>query len=1057
MAVATGSIAYLGAARFQGFWNASTNEATGSGLSDVATYLFGGAGVVNELFATGTSPGGGYASRGAVGATGHNLTASAGDYWQVTGSGTHNVDAQSSWNLNDWVIYSGSAGAASTWKKLAFEDTIASIVIGDLSSSSFHMGSANDKQVIFAKSNAHSGSSRFTFDYDTGALLVSGSGVTLTGPEAGDAVLTMKADQGDDAADVTTLTVAAAGGTTLATGGGSDIIINSGGGSVRPLTDSATGFGHASYQWSTVYTDTLDLGGQGNILIRGTGTQGIYLDADGDTILYVSADDVVNLKVGGNIVNTITPTSMQVTGTLEVSGSGVIITGGEAENAVLTFKADQGDDSADISSIYHAVGIFISSSSNITFDSHNGNIYFKDAGYTRGQFLFDSDGWKFRDRLNNEAFRIYDNGVSTAPGIRVSDDTKIEFGDSAESYIQYREALDNYLVISGSAAGLVLSGSNIVMDGAFSLAATTLSGHLSGTTSYMSGDSWVFGDLGVTGSVNAGSLSGSSTLNVVGASTFGPASYASISAAGVISGSGDSTIHKVTMNQLVAGTADINGGSVDGATLGAASPSSVKATTISGSGAMNVVGASTFGPASYASISAAGVISGSGDSSIHKVTMNQLVAGTADINGGSVDGATIGAASQSSVKATTLSGSGAMNVAGASTFGPANYASISAAGIISGSGDSTIHKITMNQLVAATADINGGSVDAATIGAASQSSVKATTLSGSSTLNVAGASTFGPASYASISAAGVISGSGDSTIHKITMNQLVAVAASAGVITGSGDSTIHKITMNQLVAGTADINGGSVDGATIGAASQSSVKATTISGSGAMNIVGASTFGPASYVSISAAGVISGSGDSTIHKVTMNQLVAGTADINGGSVDGATVGAASQSSVKATTLSGSGAMNVVGASTFGPASYASISAAGVISGSGDSTIHKVTMNQLVAGTVSLGVTEALAGDTGSNQVLATTGLSLIMSDGDGSAYSLADGAVSGQIKEISMVQDGGGDATVTVATAGWGGSSTIVFDGDDDYARIVWMNAGAGAKWYPVYVTAVLG
>jgi len=192
------------------------------------------------------------------------------------------------------------------------------------------------------------------------------------------------------------------------------------------------------------------------------------------------------------------------------------------------------------------------------------------------------------------------------------------------------------------------------------------------------------------------------------------------------------------MNQLVASTADINGGSIDGATVGASSQSSVKATTLSGSSTLNVAGASTFGPADYASISAAGVISGSGDSTIHKITMNQLVASTADINGGSIDGATVGASSQSSVKATTLSGSSTLIVAGASTFGPADYASISAAGVISGSGDSTIHKITMNQLVASTADINGGSIDGTVIGAAVQAAGEFTTVSGSGNLDMGG-------------------------------------------------------------------------------------------------------------------------------------------------------------------------------------------------------------------------------------------------------------------------------------------------------------------------------
>jgi len=151
MPVASGSIAYLGAARFQGYWNATTNHATGSGAQQSASGSF------VALFASGTSPSRGYAHGG--------ITASAGDYWQVTGSGTHNIDGAASWRVNDWVIYSGSAGSSGTWKKLAFEDTIASIILGDLSSSSFHMGVENDKHILFGSGSVHSGSNNFVFDY----------------------------------------------------------------------------------------------------------------------------------------------------------------------------------------------------------------------------------------------------------------------------------------------------------------------------------------------------------------------------------------------------------------------------------------------------------------------------------------------------------------------------------------------------------------------------------------------------------------------------------------------------------------------------------------------------------------------------------------------------------------------------------------------------------------------------------------------------------------------------------------------------------------------------
>jgi hypothetical protein len=136
--VASGSIAYLGAARFQGFWNASTNAATGSGLDDAVS------GQVTTLFTAGTSTAGGYHSS-------TNLTASLGGYWQVTGSGTTNVDGQASWALNDWLVFSGSVKTAGgTWVKLSYTDTLASIIVGDISSEGvFHLTGSADKHVLF--------------------------------------------------------------------------------------------------------------------------------------------------------------------------------------------------------------------------------------------------------------------------------------------------------------------------------------------------------------------------------------------------------------------------------------------------------------------------------------------------------------------------------------------------------------------------------------------------------------------------------------------------------------------------------------------------------------------------------------------------------------------------------------------------------------------------------------------------------------------------------------------------------------------------------------------
>jgi len=376
---------------------------------------------------------------------------------------------------------------------------------------------------------------------------------------------------------------------------------------------------------------------------------------------------------------------------------------------------------------------------------------------------------------------------------------------------------------------------------------------------------------------------------------------------------------KVVADRIESDLVDIDGGTINGVDIGANAQGSAKFTNISGSGTLSIEGASQFGPGALVQISAAGVVSGSGVSTLHQVVSDRARIGTADIRGGSVDNATIGASTQSSGKFTTLSASSTLSVEGVSSFGPGALASINAAGVISGSGTSTIHIIDVNQLDAESATITGGSIDNATIGATAQSSGKFTTLSASSTLDVVGVSSFGPSNDMTISAAGVLSGSGVSTLHRLNLDR----------------SAIQEV----------DINGGAIDGTTIGAASQSSVKATTLSASSTLNVEGVASFGPGALVSIQTNGRMSGSSLATLHRMNSDRSVIQEVDINGGAIDGTTIGASSQSSVKATTLSASSTLSVEGVSSFGPGALASINAAGVISGSGVSTLHQLTVDR----------------------------------------------------------------------------------------------------------------
>ena len=49
--------------------------------------------------------------------------------------------------------------------------------------------------------------------------------------------------------------------------------------------------------------------------------------------------------------------------------------------------------------------------------------------------------------------------------LKIADDTRLIFGTNDDSFIEYDEAGENFLVISGSAAGISLSGTIVQIDG----------------------------------------------------------------------------------------------------------------------------------------------------------------------------------------------------------------------------------------------------------------------------------------------------------------------------------------------------------------------------------------------------------------------------------------------------------------------------------------------------------------------------------------------------------------------------------------------------------------
>lgn len=133
----------------------------------------------------------------------------------------------------------------------------------------------------------------------------------------------------------------------------------------------------------------------------------------------------------------------------------------------------------------------------------------------------------------------------------------------------------------------------------------------------------------------------------------------------------------------------------------------------------------------------------------------------------------------------------------------------------------------------------------------------------------------------------------------------------------------------------------------------------------------------------------------------------------------------------------------------------------------DTTPDTFTTDTIVESTLDAGVTieDVLVRDGGitsgtmvaafypqaaQNDIAAGTGgaisvanyLTTINTDAGGDAFTLADGTVTGQMKKILLVADGGGDGVVTPATA-FAGGTTATFNDAGDFLIIQW----SGTAW----------
>ena len=200
----------------------------------------------------------------------------------------------------------------------------------------------------------------------------------------------------------------------------------------------------------------------------------------------------------------------------------------------------------------------------------------------------------------------------------------------------------------------------------------------------------------------------------------------------------------------------------------------------------------------------------------------------------------------------------------------------------------------IDSLIADTADINGGTMDGTVIGGSTAAAGSFTTLAASSTATLSGNATVGGtlgvtgattlSSTLTVTGTATFNGNtviGDAATDTVTINADVAsnVLPSAddtydlGAVGAEWKDLYIDGTANidSLVADTADINGGTIDGAVIGGNSAAAITGTTITANSSFvgNLTGnVTSSGTSSFATVTTSGNVTIGGDLTVNGTT---------------------------------------------------------------------------------------------------------------------------------------------------------------------------------------------
>ncbi len=191
--------------------------------------------------------------------------------------------------------------------------------------------------------------------------------------------------------------------------------------------------------------------------------------------------------------------------------------------------------------------------------------------------------------------------------------------------------------------------------------------------------------------------------------------------------------------------------------------------------------------------------------------IDSLVADTADINAGTIDGVTIGG-----------------NSAGVGTFTVLNASSVDInSGTIDNAviGGATPAAGTFTVVNASSADIDSGTIDNAVIGGATPAAGTFTTLGATNVTVTGSASSIGAVAFTSTSAtvtgdlsvsgsitASTLSVAGNISASTISVSNITATGSASSI--GAATFTSTAVTVTKLISGNVDITGGSITGVT---------------------------------------------------------------------------------------------------------------------------------------------------------------------------------------------------------------------------------------------------